>query len=195
MGKDMEIEQVFIRGLHSALFHYDEPAEVIGLRFCRPPDVTGKYPPRLCYMLLWPDGKVDYWPVQDAASYKFMDTMEKEKYLQDQREVKLRETDPLADELATKQLLVTWQFCDLVNNATTENDAIRSQMFVMCKTGQMRYATKINTDGKTFFDDGRISGLAPSTACLCELYRPATPDEIATWLLKRLYSVKKKNNG
>lgn len=62
----LEISPAMIRGIHPYSFRSGEWATIVGLVMC------GKdYPGgRLNYMVMFDDGKVDYWPVCDESNHE-----------------------------------------------------------------------------------------------------------------------------
>ena len=58
----LESKPVKIKGTHRYSFRVGEEAEVIGLRWARD---------RVCFMVLYADGFVDYIPMCDDGTYEF----------------------------------------------------------------------------------------------------------------------------
>lgn len=55
-----------IRGSHRHSFRRGEVAEIIGVRFLNRNDLTP------CFMALFKDGVINYWPIEDTANYEIV---------------------------------------------------------------------------------------------------------------------------
>ena len=63
----MNVLNVKIKGVHTGVFRSGDWADVVGLVILPRPD--GEQ--RLCYMVRFPDGAVDYWAVKESSNYEF----------------------------------------------------------------------------------------------------------------------------
>ena len=64
----MKVEKVYIKGLHPHLFRSGEICEVTGVKLVSLEDDLS---PRLCYVVEFSDGAVDYWAISDDVHYEF----------------------------------------------------------------------------------------------------------------------------
>ena len=59
----------YLIGTHKYSFRYNEPAEIIGVKFVCPGE---NYAERLCYLIKYSDGFLDYVVVEDRKNYKIV---------------------------------------------------------------------------------------------------------------------------
>ena len=63
----VQIQPVKITGTHRYSYKKGETGEIIGIKWVKPdPNTTYK----LCYHILWPDGKHDFWAAEDFNTFK-----------------------------------------------------------------------------------------------------------------------------
>ena len=58
----MKKEKVYLTQNNSNGYKYSTPAEIVGVSMCTPDGLK----PRLCYRLLWSDGKEDFVPMENG---------------------------------------------------------------------------------------------------------------------------------
>lgn len=60
----LESCKAYYKGTHQYSFRGGEASEIIGVRMVRT-----KYGYRACFMTLYPDGFIDYYPIEDINHY------------------------------------------------------------------------------------------------------------------------------
>lgn len=64
----MKIAVAYFVGTHRYSFRPDQPAEIVGVKMVRPDRLGAE--PRPCFELRWPDGFIDYSPIDDPGTYR-----------------------------------------------------------------------------------------------------------------------------
>lgn len=62
----MKTERVNIKGIHPHTYRCGETAEIVGVRLVKPDDESEW---RLCYLILFEDGKTDFVPFSEPENY------------------------------------------------------------------------------------------------------------------------------
>lgn len=65
----MHVQPALIAGIHPHTFRSGQPAHVVGIAIVRPDETAAARP---CFVVAFPDGQTDYFPISDIENYRFL---------------------------------------------------------------------------------------------------------------------------